>query len=177
MAEACLTFRDFTLGYNSHPAVHHLSGVVEKGLADGGGRRQRVRQVDADEGIVGVLKPMAGAPAPVARHARRLSAAAVGTRPQSFPARGRRPRLDGPRSRGAACSAGYPAEDRKALDEASAWPSASRVSRSVRSTRCRGGQLQRALFARVLVQDAELILLDEPVQRRRRQDASATWWR
>lgn len=31
MTQACLTFRDLTLGYNSHPAVHHLDGTVAKG--------------------------------------------------------------------------------------------------------------------------------------------------
>ncbi|MFN7092376.1 MAG: ABC transporter, partial [Allorhizobium sp.] len=31
MTEACLTFHDLTLGYNRHPAVHHMSGVVRKG--------------------------------------------------------------------------------------------------------------------------------------------------
>ena len=36
------------------------------------------------------------------------------------------------------------------------------ASRGGRSIRCRGGQLQRALFARVLVQDAPVMLLDEP---------------
>ena len=28
MTEASLTFRDLTLGYYSHPAVHHLNGSV-----------------------------------------------------------------------------------------------------------------------------------------------------
>ncbi|MDO9307312.1 MAG: ATP-binding cassette domain-containing protein, partial [Mesorhizobium sp.] len=31
MTQACLTFRDLTLGYDSHPAVHHLSGTVAHG--------------------------------------------------------------------------------------------------------------------------------------------------
>ncbi|TIW94216.1 MAG: ABC transporter, partial [Mesorhizobium sp.] len=26
MTKTCLTFRDLTLGYNSHPAIHHLDG-------------------------------------------------------------------------------------------------------------------------------------------------------
>ncbi|WP_206075283.1 hypothetical protein [Mesorhizobium tamadayense] len=28
---ACVTFEDLTLVYNSHAAVHHLSGVVRRG--------------------------------------------------------------------------------------------------------------------------------------------------
>ena len=31
LAELGLTFRDLTLGYGSHPAVHHLSGAVPAG--------------------------------------------------------------------------------------------------------------------------------------------------
>ena len=31
MTDASLTFRDLTLGYNSHPAVHHLNGTVKTG--------------------------------------------------------------------------------------------------------------------------------------------------
>ncbi|SJM32795.1 hypothetical protein BQ8482_310116 [Mesorhizobium delmotii] len=28
---ACVIFQDLTLGYNSHPAVHHLDGIVRSG--------------------------------------------------------------------------------------------------------------------------------------------------
>ncbi len=58
--EASLTFRDLTLGYNSHPAVHHLNGRVEAGSltaivgANGSGKSTLMK------GIVGVLKPMEG---------------------------------------------------------------------------------------------------------------------
>ncbi|MGE3305434.1 MAG: ABC transporter, partial [Rhizobiaceae bacterium] len=31
MPQACLTFRDLTLGYDNHAAVHHLSGTVASG--------------------------------------------------------------------------------------------------------------------------------------------------
>src|SRR4051812_833376 len=61
MTNACLTFRDLTLGYNSHPAIHHLNGVVRKGSltavvgANGSGKSTLMK------GIVGVLKPMEGA--------------------------------------------------------------------------------------------------------------------
>eukprot|EP01133_Synstelium_polycarpum_P029930 gene29930-36878_t len=60
MTDQCLTFRDLTLGYRSHPAVHHLSGVVERGSltavvgANGSGKSTLMK------GIVGVLKPMSG---------------------------------------------------------------------------------------------------------------------
>ena len=56
----CVVFRDLTLGYDSHPAVHHLSGTVKTGSltavvgANGSGKSTLMK------GIVGVLKPMAG---------------------------------------------------------------------------------------------------------------------
>ena len=57
---ACVTFEDLTLGYNSHPAVHHLSGVVQRGSltavvgANGSGKSTLMK------GIVGVLAPLSG---------------------------------------------------------------------------------------------------------------------
>ena len=45
-----LQFRDLTLGYDRHPAVHHLDGAVDAGRADGGGRAERRRQVDPVQG-------------------------------------------------------------------------------------------------------------------------------
>src|SRR5947209_7403288 len=55
-----LQFRDVTLGYDRHPAVHHLSGVVAAGALlavvgpNGAGKSTLFR------GIVGILKPLAG---------------------------------------------------------------------------------------------------------------------
>jgi zinc/manganese transport system ATP-binding protein len=159
MAEACLTFNDLTLGYNSHPAVHHLAGVLRKGSltaiagANGSGKSTLLK------GIVGILKPMSGA---VTTH--------PGTRiaylPQqseidrSFPARvvdlvalglwpargllGRRSAADMDRVSKALTAVGLHGFETRSIDTLS------------------GGQMQRALFARVLLQDANLILLDEP---------------
>ena len=56
----CLTFKDLTLGYNRHPAVHHLNGAVRMGSltavvgANGSGKSTLMK------GIVGILKPMSG---------------------------------------------------------------------------------------------------------------------
>jgi zinc/manganese transport system ATP-binding protein len=55
-----LTFRDVTLGYDRHPAVHHLSGDVASGALlavvgpNGAGKSTLFR------GIVGMLKPLSG---------------------------------------------------------------------------------------------------------------------
>src|SRR5271155_3630452 len=57
---AQLQFRDVTLGYDRHPAVHHLSGEVEAGALlavvgpNGAGKSTLFR------GLVGILKPLAG---------------------------------------------------------------------------------------------------------------------
>lgn len=159
MADACLTFRDLTLGYNSHPAVHHLNGTVRTGSltaivgANGSGKSTLMK------GIVGVLKPMVGA-------CHNTSGARIAYLPQqseldrSFPARvidlvsmglwphrgllGRHTRENRDKVVKALKAVGLEGFENRALDTLS------------------GGQLQRTLFARVLVQDADLILLDEP---------------
>jgi zinc/manganese transport system ATP-binding protein len=159
MTSTCLTFRDLTLGYNSHPAVHHLSGQVAAGSltavvgANGSGKSTLLK------GIAGMLPPMSGA---VARDPK----ARIAYLPQqseldrSFPARvvdlvslGLWPK------RG--LLGRFSDEDRRQVSTAlSAVGLEGFEQRSIDTLS--GGQLQRALFARVLVQDAELILLDEP---------------
>ena len=159
MTNACLTFRDLTLGYNSHPAIHHLNGVVRKGSltavvgANGSGKSTLMK------GIVGVLKPMEGAVV-------RMPGASVAYLPQqseldrSFPARvvdlvslglwpkrgmlGRYTRDDRESVSKALMAVGLGGFEKRPIDTLS------------------GGQLQRTLFARVLLQDADIILLDEP---------------
>src|ERR1700760_4850611 len=55
-----LRFRDLTLGYDRHPAVHHLDGAIERGALiavvgpNGAGKSTLFK------GIVGTLKPLAG---------------------------------------------------------------------------------------------------------------------
>ncbi|MEP9371241.1 zinc ABC transporter ATP-binding protein AztA [Mesorhizobium sp. KR1-2] len=159
MTDACLTFRDLTLGYNSHPAVHHLNGAVKAGSltavvgANGSGKSTLMK------GIVGVLKPMAGACLNT-RNARIAYLPQQSELDRSFPARvvdlvslGLWPR------RG--LLGRFTKEDREEVSKAlKAVGLEGFETRPIDSLS--GGQLQRALFARVLVQDAELILLDEP---------------
>ncbi|MDX8450127.1 zinc ABC transporter ATP-binding protein AztA [Mesorhizobium captivum] len=159
MTNACLTFRDLTLGYNSHPAIHHLDGIIRKGSltavvgANGSGKSTLMK------GIVGVLKPMEGTV---------VRAAGVRTAylPQqseldrSFPARvvdlvslGLWPKR-GMLGR-------YTKEDRESVSKALMAVGLGGFETRPIDT-LSGGQLQRTLFARVLLQDADLILLDEP---------------
>src|ERR1700758_5540005 len=57
---AQLTFRDVTLGYDRHPAVHHLSGEVASGTLlavvgpNGAGKSTLFR------GLVGIIRPLSG---------------------------------------------------------------------------------------------------------------------
>jgi len=159
MTNACLTFRDLTLGYNSHPAIHHLSGTIRRGSltavvgANGSGKSTLMK------GIVGVLKPMAGAVvrAPGVRTAYLPQQSELD---RTFPARvvdlvslGLWPK------RG--LLGRYTREDRESVSKAlMAVGLGGFETRPVETLS--GGQLQRTLFARVLLQDADLILLDEP---------------
>lgn len=159
MTKTCLTFRDLTLGYNSHPAIHHLDGKIRKGSltavvgANGSGKSTLMK------GIVGVLKPMAGAVtrAPGVRAAYLPQQSELD---RSFPARvvdlvslGLWPK------RG--LLGRYTAEDRDSVSKALMAVGLGGFEKRPIDT-LSGGQLQRTLFARVLLQDADLILLDEP---------------
>ncbi|HWK13269.1 MAG TPA: zinc ABC transporter ATP-binding protein AztA [Rhizobiaceae bacterium] len=159
MPEASIEFRDLTLGYNSHPAIHHLNGAVAKGSltavvgSNGSGKSTLMK------GIVGMLKPMAGS-VTVAQGTRLAYLPQQSELDRSFPARvvdlvslGLWPR------RG--LLGRYRAEDRQAVSDALSAVGLGGFEKRPIDT-LSGGQLQRALFARVLVQDADLILLDEP---------------
>ncbi|RUW61591.1 zinc ABC transporter ATP-binding protein AztA [Mesorhizobium sp. M7A.F.Ca.US.008.03.1.1] len=159
MTNTCLTFRDLTLGYGSHPAIHHLDGIIRKGSltavvgANGSGKSTLMK------GIVGVLKPMAGEVirAPGVRAAYLPQQSELD---RSFPARvvdlvslGLWPR------RG--LLGRYTREDRYDVGKALMAVGLGGFEKRPIDT-LSGGQLQRTLFARVLLQDADLILLDEP---------------
>lgn len=159
MPDTCLKFDDLTLGYNRHPAVHHLSGVVRKGnlLAVVGGNGSGKSTLM--KGIVGMLRPMDGA-CSLASGTRLAYLPQQSELDRSFPARvvdlvslGLWPR------RG--LLGRHRAEDRLAVTNALKAVGLEGFDKRSIDT-LSGGQMQRALFARVLVQDADLILLDEP---------------
>jgi zinc/manganese transport system ATP-binding protein len=158
---AALEFRNVTLGYDRHPAVHHLNGTIESGALiavigpNGAGKSTLFK------GVVGLLKPLAGR---IERGS--LKATEIAYLPQaaeidrSFPinvydmvAMGlwRRTGLTG--------GIGQTAR-RKVHDAIAAVGLTGFESRPIGSLS--GGQMQRTLFARLLLQDASIILLDEP---------------
>lgn len=158
-APSALVFHDLTLGYDGHPAVHHLDGPVARGSltavvgANGSGKSTLLK------GVVGALRPLGGSVtrAPGLRTAYLPQLSELD---RSFPATvadlvalghwprrgllGRHRREDREQAARAMSAVGLEGFERRGIDTLS------------------GGQLQRALFARVLVQDADLVLLDEP---------------
>ncbi|WP_331375421.1 zinc ABC transporter ATP-binding protein AztA [Sinorhizobium chiapasense] len=158
MSDICLEFKNLTLGYQGHAAIHHLSGVVERGTltaivgANGSGKSTLMK------GIAGILRPISGT---CASHFGRLAyLPQLSELDRSFPARvadlvslgfWQRRGLLGRLTR----------SDRSALSECLAAVGLSGFeARPLDSLS--GGQMQRALFARTMLQDADLILLDEP---------------
>lgn len=155
----CLKFSDLTLGYDGHPAVHHLDGVVERGAltavvgSNGSGKSTLMKA------IVGMLRPLGGRIA-IASGTRMAYLPQQSELDRSFPARvtdlvslGLWPRRGLLRR--------HRAEDRERVAKALSAVGLEGFEKRGIDT-LSGGQLQRALFARVLVQDADLILLDEP---------------
>ena len=158
---AQLQFRDVTLGYDRHPAVHHLNGEIATGslLAvigpNGAGKSTLFR------GIAGILKPLSGSISLGGLHARDIAyLPQTADIDRSFPisvfdfvGTGLWRRI------GFFGGIGKPARDR--ITQALAAVGLNGFEgRSIGTLS--GGQTQRMLFARVLLQDARLIVLDEP---------------
>lgn len=156
-----LQFEDLTLGYERHPAVHHLTGTVNGGALlalvgpNGAGKSTLFR------GIAGLIKPLSGR-----IHRNGLAPRDIAYLPQSaeidrsfpislqdfvgtglwrttgaFGALSRRDRDTIAAAIGAVGLNGFEARPIGTLS---------------------GGQTQRMLFARLMLQDADVILLDEP---------------
>jgi zinc/manganese transport system ATP-binding protein len=158
---AQLRFHDLTLGYERHPAVHHLDGAVETGALvavmgpNGAGKSTLFK------GIVGALKPLAGS---IERDG--LDARDIAYLPQvaeidrSFPINVYDIVAMGLwRAKGA--FGGIGGKDHHAIEAAIAAVGLTGFEPRPIGT-LSGGQLQRMLFARLLLQDARVIVLDEP---------------
>jgi zinc/manganese transport system ATP-binding protein len=158
---AQLQFRDVTLGYDRHPAVHHLDGEVAAGALlavigpNGAGKSTLFR------GLAGILKPLAGSIALGGLDIRDIAylpqtADIDRTFPISvfdFVGTGLW------RSTGFFGGMGRGERDRIARALAAVGLNGFE-NRPIGTLS--GGQMQRMLFARVLLQDARLIVLDEP---------------
>jgi len=156
---SAIRLTDLTLGYDRHPAVHHLSGEIATGSLtaivgpNGAGKSTLLK------GIAGALSPLGGDIA-LARGRRLAYLPQQAELDRSFPihvydlvAMGlwNRAGIFGRIGSGAAAkieaaisAVGLAGFERRPIGALS------------------GGQMQRALFARLLLQDADIILLDEP---------------
>jgi zinc/manganese transport system ATP-binding protein len=158
---AALRFSNLTLGYERHPAVHHLDGEVAKGslLAvvgpNGAGKSTLFK------GIVGTLRPLAGR---IERNG--LTVRDIAYLPQiadidrTFPIN-----VYDMVAMGLWRRAGvFGGIGRKERDHVEAAITAVGLTgfedRPIATLS--GGQMQRTLFARLLLQNADLIVLDEP---------------
>jgi zinc/manganese transport system ATP-binding protein len=158
---AQVRFRDLTLGYDRHPAVHHLNGAVEQGALmavvgpNGAGKSTLFK------GIVGTLTPLAG----------KIDLCGLANRDIAYLPQ----QADIDRSfpinvydmvamglwRQAGLFGGIGKKQRDKVETALAAVGLNGFEERPIGT-LSGGQMQRALFARLLLQDARLIVLDEP---------------
>jgi zinc/manganese transport system ATP-binding protein len=158
---AQVQFRDVTLGYDRHPAVHHLNGEIASGALlavvgpNGAGKSTLFR------GLVGILKPLAGSILTDG-----LDIRDIAYLPQT---------VDIDRSfpisvfdfvgtglwRSTGLFGGMGKSAREKIAQALAAVGLNGFENRTIGT-LSGGQMQRMLFARVLLQDARLIVLDEP---------------
>jgi zinc/manganese transport system ATP-binding protein len=158
---AALRFNNLTLGYDRHPAVHHLDGAVETGSLiaivgpNGAGKSTLFK------GIVGVLKPLSGR---IDRNG--IDVRDIAYLPQiaeidrSFPINVYDMVSMG-LWRSSGLTGGIGRAARQKIETAIAAVGLTGFEERPIST-LSGGQMQRTLFARLLLQDARLIVLDEP---------------
>ncbi|MFT3690167.1 metal ABC transporter ATP-binding protein [Paenirhodobacter sp.] len=151
-----ISFTDLTLSYDRQPAVHHLSGKIRRGALmalvgpNGAGKTTLIRAIAGDgitaEGTLRVgTKRIGWLPqrAEIDRNfpidVRGFVAMGLWAKAGAFGAIGGTARIEE-----ALETVGLPGFGRRPL------------------TALSGGQMQRVLFARLMLQDADLCLLDEP---------------
>lgn len=158
---AAIAFQDLTLGYDRHPAVHHLDTKIETGSLtavvgpNGAGKSTLLK------GVIGTLSPIDGSVSLGGLHRDDIAYLPQQSDiDRSFPlsvldivamglwrdigAFGGLGRAHKPRVEAAIAAVGLTGFETRPIGSLS------------------GGQMQRALFARLLLQDAQLVLLDEP---------------
>ncbi len=156
---APIVLTDLTLGYDGHPAVHHVSGVIQPGALlavvgpNGGGKSTLTKA------LAGSLKPLGG-------RIDGLAGQRVAYLPQQaalefgFPISvGEFTAMGLWHETGA--FGGFSRAQRKRVHDALAAVGLEGYA-DVPIDQLSGGQLQRTLFGRLMLQDASVLLLDEP---------------
>lgn len=153
-----VTFTNLTLGYTRHPAVHHLHGQILEGemLAiigpNGGGKSTLLKA------IAGRIRPMEGAI--------KIGISPLAYMPQlsdiqrDFPISAFDFALSGAFNRRGLFGALTPEDTARTHDAFAQTGLTGLEKRALRTLS--GGQMQRLIFARLIVQNAALIILDEP---------------
>jgi zinc/manganese transport system ATP-binding protein len=161
MTRTAIRFDDVTLGYGRRPAVHHLEGELAPGSLtavvgpNGAGKSTLLK------GVVGSLRPLAGRIELSTGSATRIAYLPQAAElDRSFPISVYDLVAMGLWSR-TGLLGGVGCRDRARIEEAMAAVGLTGFERRPIGT-LSGGQMQRALFARLLLQDASVILLDEP---------------
>ncbi|MBX4907893.1 MULTISPECIES: metal ABC transporter ATP-binding protein [Rhizobium] len=151
---------NLTIAYNRHPAVHHVSGAFAPGSLTAIAGPNGAGKSTLLKAIMGELRPAEG------RVEHRLGRAEFGYLPQAAEIDRRFPisvidtvMLGVWKARGAFSRVG-PLDLKRAGEALAAVGLDGFASRHVGSLSA--GQFQRVLFARLLLQDAGVILLDEP---------------
>ncbi len=155
-----ITIDNLTIGYNKHPVIHHITAHINKGNAvavvgpNGGGKTTFLK------GIAGFLQPMEGSikiavpPKSIAylpQHS---------TIDKAFPISAKELIATGLWHK-AGWFKRYTKADLQQIDHAIHEVGLEGME-DMPLEALSGGQIQRALFARLILQNAQLILLDEP---------------
>lgn len=153
-----ISFQDLTLAYDRHPAVHHLTGHIARGALlalvgpNGAGKTTLMRAIAGDfPAAEGKLKVGTTRIAWLPQQAEVDRQFPIDVR--AFVAMGLWARIGAFRDLGR--------KGRARVDEALAAVGLEGLGARPISA-LSGGQMQRVLFARLMLQDAELCLLDEP---------------
>ena len=156
---AHVCFSDLTLGYDRHPAVHHLNGTVDEGALlavvgpNGAGKSTLFK------GVIGALPPLAGK-----IEFNGFNTLDIAYLPQiaeidrTFPISVYDMVATGLWKRAGAFGS---LKQHDVVEQALATVGLTGFEQRPIGT-LSGGQMQRMLFARVLLQDARVIVIDEP---------------
>jgi zinc/manganese transport system ATP-binding protein len=156
-----LRFDNLTLGYDRHPAVHHLDGEVAAGSLiavvgpNGAGKSTLFK------GVVGAIKPLSG----------KIERSGLSPRDIAYLPQAAEIDRTFPISvfdmiamglwRKAGAFGGIGGDDRTRIERAIRAVGLTGFEQRAIGT-LSGGQMQRMLFARLLLQDARVVVLDEP---------------